>query len=66
MDKYKFMKELEFLLLDISEEDRKEALEFYENYFTEAGEENESKIIKELGEPSRVAAIVESWIKRKF
>lgn len=66
MDKNKFMKELEFLLLDISEEDRKEALEFYENYFTEAGEENESKIIKELGEPSRVAAMIKAGLKGNF
>lgn len=66
MDKNKFMKELEFLLLDISEEDRAEALEFYENYFAEAGEENESKIIDELGEPSRVAAMIKAGLKGNF
>ena len=58
MDRKKFMKELEYLLQDISDEERQEALSFYENYFDEAGKENEQKVIDELGDPSRVAAII--------
>ena len=66
MDRKKYMKELEYLLQDISEEDRKDALSFYENYFDEAGEENESHVIAELGEPSRIAAIIKDGLKGSF
>ena len=66
MDRKKFMKELEYLLQDISDEERQEALSFYENYFDEAGKENEQKVIDELGDPSRVAAIIKDGLKGKF
>ena len=35
MTRKEFMRELEFLLQDISDEEREEALAFYENYFDE-------------------------------
>jgi len=60
------MRELDFLLQDISDEERKEALLFYENYFDEAGEDNEQKIIQELGSPSRIAAIIKDGLKGRF
>ncbi len=41
MTRKEFMQELAFLLQDINEDERKEALLFYENYFDEAGLENE-------------------------
>lgn len=66
MDRKQFMRELEFLLQDISEEERQEALEFYENYFDEAGMNNEQKVISELGDPARVAAIIKDGLKGKF
>lgn len=66
MDRKTFMQELSFLLQDISEDERQEALSFYEDYFDEAGEENEDKVIKELGEPSRVAAIIRDSLKGNF
>lgn len=66
MDRKAFMKELAFLLQDINDEEREEALAFYEDYFDEAGEENEAKIIQELGEPSRVAAIIRDSLKGHF
>lgn len=66
MDRKYFMKELEYLLSDISEEERQDALLFYENYFDEAGSENEQKVIQELGDPSRVAAMIKDGLKGQF
>lgn len=58
MTRYEFMKELEGLLSDIPLEDRKEALQYYNDYFDDAGQEHEEKILKELGSPMKVAAII--------
>ena len=66
MDRKTYLNELEFLLSDISDEERNDALLFYENYFDEAGIENEAKVIEELGEPSKVAAIIKDSIKGSF
>lgn len=66
MDRKTFMKELDFLLQDINEEERREALSFYEDYFDEAGEENEERVMRELGDPSRVAAIIRDSLKGNF
>lgn len=66
MNKKQYLDELSFLLLDIAEEEREDALSFYENYFDEAGIENEAKVIAELGEPSKVAAIIKDSIQGHF
>ena len=63
MDRAQFMRELESLLADISETERREALEFYENYFDDAGPENEESVIRELGSPRKVAAIIKADLK---
>lgn len=55
MRREEFLRQLEQLLMDISEEERKEALRFYESYFEDAGEANEEKILKELESPQKVA-----------
>ncbi len=55
MNRAQFMEELAQLLLDIPQEDRDEALEFYENYFEDAGAENEGAILEELGSPEKLA-----------
>lgn len=60
MTKLEFMKELESLLSDIPLEERNEALQYYNGYFEDAGEEHEEEIIKELGSPKRVAAIIKA------
>ena len=54
MDRRQFMEQLERLLFDISETERQEAMEYYEEYFDDAGEENESEVIRELGSPGKV------------
>ena len=66
MDRVGYIKKLEYLLQDISDEERKEAIEFYENYFDEAGKENEQKVIEELGEPEKVAAIIKAGLNGQF
>lgn len=66
MDKATFLKELNYLLQDISEEERQEALYYYADYFAEAGEENEEKVIRELQSPERVAAIIKAGLNNSF
>ena len=60
MDRAQFMRELEELLADISETERQDALEFYNNYFDDAGIENEAAVIRDLGSPEKVAAIIKA------
>ncbi len=63
MNKGEFMRELEYLLQDISDEDKKDAIAYYEDYLEEAGEENEEAVILEFGSPERVAAIIRADLK---
>lgn len=58
MSRIEFMNRLESLLSDIPMEERKEALQYYSDYFDDAGEEHEEAIIEELGSPERVASII--------
>lgn len=64
MNREKFLTELARLLEDIPETERQEALEYYDSYFEDAGPENESKVIQELGgTPDRVAASIRAEFK---
>lgn len=56
MNRQKFMQELEFLLKKLPTEQRLEVLEFYREYFAEAGVENEQKVLDELKSPEHLAA----------
>lgn len=58
MNRVEFMNELEKLLKSIPEEERKDALEYYENYFDEAGPEREAEVIRELVSPQHVAQTI--------
>ena len=62
MSKEEFMKELEYLLSDIPEEDKKDALDYYQDYLDEAGD-MAKKAIEEFGSPERIAAIIRSDIR---
>lgn len=55
MSKQEFMDELKIRLVNIPEEERKEALAYYEDYFEDAGEDNEQEVIDSLGSPQKVA-----------
>ena len=58
MNRKQFMEELSQLLIGISEEERVEALQYYEDYFDDAGAENEQQVIEELGTPQKVASTI--------
>lgn len=60
MTRLEFMKELESLLSDIPFDEREEALQYYNGYFDDAGEEHEQEVIQELVSPQRVAAIIKA------
>lgn len=55
MNRNEFMKQLEALLQNISSAEREEALQYYNDYFDDAGPENEQSVIEALGNPARVA-----------
>lgn len=57
-----FMKELEYLLQDIPDEDKADAIAYYRDYLEEAGPENEEKVIRDFGSPERIAAIIRADI----
>ncbi|MCI8948788.1 MAG: DUF1700 domain-containing protein [Lachnospiraceae bacterium] len=58
MRKVDFMEKLEYLLQDIPDEDKGDALAYYQDYLEEAGPENEETVIREFGSPERIAAII--------
>jgi len=62
MSRWEFMRQLEELLSDISPAEREEALQYYNDYFNDAGKENEQEVIAALGTPEQVAAIVKDGL----
>lgn len=62
MSRWEFMRRLEELLSDISPSEREEALQYYNDYFNDAGRENEQEVIQALGSPEQVAQIVKEGI----
>ena len=62
MNRLEFMRELEERLSDIPENERKEALQYYEDYLSDAGEENEQEAMKELGTPEEIAGHIKSGL----
>ncbi len=55
MNRQEFLRQLECLLENIPENERLDALAYYNDYFDEAGVENEQNVIQELGSPQKVA-----------
>lgn len=62
MTRDEFMRELAYLLQDIQEQDKEDAIQYYMDYFDEAGPEQESQVIRELGSPERISSIIRSDI----
>lgn len=58
MNRKDFMQQLEALLSDLSENEREEALQYYNDYFDDAGASEEEQVLNELGTPERVAKII--------
>ena len=55
MNRQEFMNRLEYLLRGIPASEREDALGYYNDYFDEAGDENEYQVIQELRSPEAVA-----------
>lgn len=62
MNREEFMRELTYLLQDVQDDERDEALKYYSDYFDEAGEENEDSVVEELESPEKVAAIIKDGL----
>lgn len=63
MKREEFMSQLERLLGGLPEEDRQDALAYYEDYFEEAGPEQEDRVIQDLGSPGKVAAMIRADLR---
>ncbi len=64
MNREEFLKKLESLLRDVDASERKEALQYYEEYF-EDSEKAEADVIKELGSPEEVAHSIREELAEK-
>ena len=60
MNRIEFMTELAALLQDVPIEERRDAMKFYNDYFDDAGEENERQVVEELESPAKVAATIKA------
>lgn len=55
MTRNEFLAELKKNLQSLAEAEQEEALRYYEEYFDDAGPENEERVIEELGSPEELA-----------
>lgn len=62
MNRLEFMRQLRELLSDIAPNEREEALQYYNDYFNDAGKENEQEVIRALGSPWQVAKTVKEGL----
>lgn len=58
MNKTQYLKELNGYLYTLPEEERDAALKYYEEFFADAGEENEQLVISDLGSPKSLAQAI--------
>lgn len=65
MDKREYLDRLRMQLSDLTFEERGEALEYYEEYFADAGEENEEEVILSLGAPEQVAEQIKAGLHKE-
>ena len=56
--KEEYLKELENSLKSLPELERQNALKYYEEYFNDAGKENELSVINELGDVEKLASMI--------
>lgn len=65
MNRIEYMRKLAALLQDVPAEERVATMQYYNDYFDDAGEENEEKVIEELGSPEQVAAEMKAGLGRR-
>ena len=63
MNRESFLRELAFLLSDLEEDEREEALQYYKDYFDEVGSEHEAEILVHIGSPEKVAAELKNSLR---
>lgn len=63
MNRIEFMTQLAALLQDVPVEERREAMQYYNDYFDDAGSENEQQVIAELESPEKVAENIKADLK---
>ena len=64
MSRWEFMSQLEKLLLYVPIQEREEALQYYNDYFEDAGQENEQEVIAALGSPEKMAENIKRDIQQ--
>lgn len=62
MNREEYIKQLEYLLQDVPDSEREEALAYYQDYFEDAGESEEANVIATLGSPEKVAAMIKDGL----
>lgn len=65
MNRKEFMSRLEGRLWNISSAEREEALQYYNDYFDDAGAENEQTVIETLGDPEKIAETIKRDLLRE-
>ena len=63
MNRAGFMSQLESYLADIPAAEKEEALQYYNDYFEDAGAENEASVISSLGSPKEIADNIKAELK---
>ncbi|MDE6943973.1 MAG: DUF1700 domain-containing protein, partial [Lachnospiraceae bacterium] len=62
MNRAEFMRRLAELLGDVAPTEREEAIQYYNDYFDDAGTENESGVIASLGTPEELARTIKAGL----
>lgn len=62
MNRAEFMRRLTELLSDVPPTERDEAIQYYNDYFDDAGAENESGVIASLGSPEELARTIKAGL----
>lgn len=62
MNRAEFMNRLTALLTDVSPTEREEAIQYYNDYFDDAGVENEESVIASLGTPEELARSIKAGL----
>ncbi len=62
MNRAEFLRRLTELLSDVSPTEREEAIQYYNDYFDDAGVENESGVIASLGTPEELARTIKAGL----
>lgn len=58
MKREEFLNQLEYLLQDVAEEEKRDAIDYYRDYLDEAGPDNEEAVLAGFESPERIAAFI--------